>query len=125
MRSRPQPPIGSATLRGRVPSPMSPAYVAAIPAFLAAAWAASGLRSPGEPRPLVPASMRAVAVSAAVIVGIVPGTVAASPSPSGQQVMTVDLGWAPSSNIPWIDLTQIDLFNLATEAGPNLDKSNI
>lgn len=48
------------------------------------------------------------------------------PAPrSGQQVMTMDLGWAPSSNLPWKDLTQIGLFNLATEAGPNLDASNL
>src|SRR5580765_573594 len=42
--------------------------------------------------------------------------------PSGQQVFTFDLGWAPSSNIPWGDLTQIYLFNLATQQGPGLDK---
>jgi len=103
---------------------MSPAYFAAIPVILAAAWAASGLRSPRARRPLVPAT-RAVAVLVAVIVGIVPGTGAASSSASGQEVVTVDLGWAPSPNIPWNDITQVELFNLATSAGPALDKSNI
>src|SRR5690242_3010571 len=98
------------------PPPMSPAYFAAIPAFLAAAWAVSGLRSSRASRPLIPAPMRAAAVLAVVIVAIVPGTGAASTSASGQEVVTVDLGWAPSSNIPWNDITQVELFNLATSA---------
>src|SRR5690349_1985925 len=77
-------------------------------------------------RALVPPSMLAVVVIAAVVVGILPGAVAASSSAAtGHEVVTVDVGWAPSSNIPWSDLTQIDLFNLATEQGPNLDTSNI
>src|SRR3954453_21719065 len=74
--------------------------------------------------PILP-SLRVAVVIAAVIVGIVPGAVAAAPSASGHEVVTVDLGWAPSSNIPWNDLTQVDLFNLATTAGPALDTSNV
>ena len=31
----------------------------------------------------------------------------------------------PSANLPWRDLTQLILFNLATENGPGLDASNI
>ena len=49
----------------------------------------------------------------------------ASPPPSGQMVMAFDLGWDPTSNMPWSDLTQADLFNLETENGPGLDASNI
>jgi hypothetical protein len=41
--------------------------------------------------------------------------------------MDEDLGWAPvpPANLPWNDLTQLILFNLATENGPGLDASNI
>ena len=39
--------------------------------------------------------------------------------------MAFDLGWDPTHNMPWSDLTQVDLFNLATENGPGLDTSNV
>ena len=53
-------------------------------------------------------------------------TTTGPPPPPGQQVMAFDLGWAPSSNIPWTDLTQLYLFNLQTTANsPALDRSNI
>ena len=41
--------------------------------------------------------------------------------------MTEDLGWAPvpSVSLPWNDINQLILFNLATENGPGLDNSNI
>jgi hypothetical protein len=39
--------------------------------------------------------------------------------------MAFDLGWDPTSHMPWSDLTQAVLFNLATEKGPGLDKSNV
>jgi len=47
------------------------------------------------------------------------------PPPSGQVVMAFDLGWDPTSNMPWNDLTQAYLFDLATENGPGLDTSNV
>jgi chitinase len=39
--------------------------------------------------------------------------------------MAFDLGWDPTANMPWSDLTQVYLFNLATENGPGLDDSNV
>ena len=41
--------------------------------------------------------------------------------------MTEDLGWAPvpPASLPWNDINQLILFNLATENGPGLDNSNI
>src|SRR3954469_13061084 len=76
--------------------------------------------------PILPSLRTALVIgAAAVVVAIVPGAVAASSSAGRPEVVTVDVGWAPSSNIPWNDLTQVDLFNLATTAGPALDKSNI
>ena len=41
--------------------------------------------------------------------------------------MTEDLGWAPvpRASLPWNDIDQLILFNLATSNGPGLDKSNI
>ena len=39
--------------------------------------------------------------------------------------MAFDLGWDPTSNMPWSDLTEVVLFNLATENGPGLDTSNV
>ena len=41
--------------------------------------------------------------------------------------MTEDLGWAPvpPAKLPWKVINQLILFNLATENGPGLDKSNI
>jgi len=49
------------------------------------------------------------------------------PPPQGRVVMDEDLGWAPvpPANLPWNDLNQLILFNLATENGPGLDASNI
>ena len=42
-------------------------------------------------------------------------------------ILTEDLGWAPVApgNLPWSDINQLILFNLATENGPGLDASNI
>ena len=37
--------------------------------------------------------------------------------------MTYDLGYAPTSNMPWSDLTQAVLFALVTQNGPGLDAS--
>ena len=41
--------------------------------------------------------------------------------------MTEDLGWAPvpSVSLPWGDINQLILFNLATENGPGLDTGNL
>ena len=41
--------------------------------------------------------------------------------------MTEDLGWAPvpSVSLPWTDINQLILFNLATENGPGLDTGNL
>jgi len=41
--------------------------------------------------------------------------------------MTEDLGWAPvpSVGLPWDDINQLILFNLATENGPGLDTGNL
>jgi chitinase len=39
--------------------------------------------------------------------------------------MAFDLGWDPTSHMPWSDLTEAVLFNLATQNGPGLDKSNV
>src|SRR5204862_43873 len=49
------------------------------------------------------------------------------PPPSGRVVMTEDIGWAPvpPASLPWNDINQLILFNLATENGPGLDRSNI
>ena len=47
------------------------------------------------------------------------------PPPPGQVVMAFDLGWDPTSNMPWSDLTQAYLCNLATKNGPGLDTSNV
>lgn len=55
----------------------------------------------------------------------VTAVVQAALPPSGQTVMAFDLGWAPTSSMPWGDLTQAFLFNLATENGPGLDTSNV
>jgi hypothetical protein len=46
-------------------------------------------------------------------------------SSSGQTVMTFDLGWSPTSQMPWGDLTQADLFALQTRRGPGLDASEL
>jgi hypothetical protein len=35
--------------------------------------------------------------------------------------MDFDLGWAPTANMPWSDLTQVVLFALETQNGPGLD----
>jgi hypothetical protein len=45
--------------------------------------------------------------------------------PRGQVVMTNELGWAPTSNMPWSALTQAILFGLQTENGPGLSTGNI
>jgi hypothetical protein len=47
--------------------------------------------------------------------------------PSGRVVMTEDLGWAPvaPAKLPWASINELTLFNLATQNGPALDKSNI
>jgi hypothetical protein len=47
------------------------------------------------------------------------------PASSGRTVMSFDLGWAPTSNMPWSDLTQAVLFSLVTQNGPGLDASNL
>lgn len=47
------------------------------------------------------------------------------PPPTGKVVMAFDLGWDPTSNMPWSDLTQAVLFDLATENGTALDTSNV
>jgi hypothetical protein len=41
--------------------------------------------------------------------------------------MTEDIGWAPvpPANLPWNDINQLILFNLATSNGPGLDMDNI
>ena len=41
--------------------------------------------------------------------------------------MTEDLGWTPvpPASLPWNDINQLILFNLATENGPGLDMDNI
>jgi hypothetical protein len=41
--------------------------------------------------------------------------------------MTEDIGWAPvpPASLPWNDINQLILFNLATENGPGLDMANI
>ena len=41
--------------------------------------------------------------------------------------MTEDLGWTPvpPASLPWNDINQLILFNLATENGPGLDASNL
>ena len=41
--------------------------------------------------------------------------------------MSEDLGWAPvpPASLPWGDINQLILFNLATSNGPGLDQSNI
>lgn len=48
-----------------------------------------------------------------------------TPAPGGRTVMAFDLGWDPTPNMPWSDLTQADLFNLETENGPGLDTGNL
>jgi len=48
-----------------------------------------------------------------------------SKTTAGQTVMSFDLGWDRSPNMPWSKLTQADLFSLATEDGPGLDTSNL
>jgi hypothetical protein len=47
--------------------------------------------------------------------------------PSGRVVLTEDLGWAPvaPAKLPWASINELILFNLATQNGPGLDKSNI
>jgi hypothetical protein len=41
--------------------------------------------------------------------------------------MTEDLGWTPvpTASLPWNDINQLILFNLATENGPGLDADNL
>ena len=41
--------------------------------------------------------------------------------------MTEDLGWTPvpPASLPWKDINQLILFNLATENGPGLDAANL
>ncbi len=49
------------------------------------------------------------------------------PPRAGRVVMDFDLGWlpVPPANLPWNDVNQLILFNLATEAGPGLDAANL
>lgn len=47
------------------------------------------------------------------------------PSRSGQTVMTNDLGWAPTKNMPWSSITQAVMFGLQTQNGPGLSLDNI
>ena len=48
-----------------------------------------------------------------------------APPPPGQVAMAFDLGWAPSPNMPWNDLTQAILFALQTKNGTGLDASDL
>ncbi len=102
---------------------MSPAYVAAaIPAFLAAAWAAAALRSPGSDRQRVPLYLRIVALGAAAVVFIVPGAVAASAVTvnvsTGTSVGT--LSTQISSNNTWSGLVDQNATSKANFAALNL-----
>jgi hypothetical protein len=56
-----------------------------------------------------------------------PGGPPPPPAPPGSVRMTEDLGWAPvpSVSLPWNDINQLILFNLATQNGPGLDMDNI
>jgi hypothetical protein len=64
-------------------------------------------------------------VVAALLLVATGGGVGAAASAPGQTVMTFDLGWAPTSQMPWSDLTQAELFALQTKKGPKLDTSEL
>jgi Glycosyl hydrolases family 18 len=58
------------------------------------------------------------------------GVVRAAPAPpasaaGGQTVMSFDLGWSPTRNMPWGALTQAILFSLQTQNGSGLSTANV